>query len=67
MGTLTSTVNHAGATVNGVLLGQPAILTAQLQQPEPGAWVEDLRFAWDDPGLPDGDIDIYGQVTPAVS
>lgn len=44
MGTLTSTVNHAGRTVNGVLLGQPAILTATLQQPEPGAWVEDLRF-----------------------
>jgi hypothetical protein len=53
MGTLRSTTDHSGLTVNGVLLGEPVEIDGN---PE--------TFEWDDSAFPNGEIDADGNVTP---
>jgi hypothetical protein len=53
MGTLRSTADHSGLTVNGVLLGEPVEIDGN---PE--------TFEWDDSAFPNGEIDADGNVTP---
>jgi hypothetical protein len=53
MGTLRSTTDHSGLTVNGVLLGEPVEIDGN---PE--------TYEWDDSAFPNGEIDADGNVTP---
>jgi hypothetical protein len=53
MGTLRSTADHSGLTVNGVLLGEPVEIDGN---PE--------TYEWDDSAFPNGEIDADGNVTP---
>lgn len=50
MGRLRSTTNHAGLQVAGLLLGDPLEV--------------DGLLVWDDPALPDGQLNDGGQLTP---
>lgn len=63
MGTLRSKTNHGGLTVNGILLGEPVILTADAQQLRPGDTMDAAWFSWDDSALPTGVLDADGNVT----
>jgi hypothetical protein len=51
MGTLRSTADHSGLTVNGVLLGEPVEIDGN---PE--------TFEWDDSAFPNGEIDADGSI-----
>jgi YD repeat-containing protein len=53
MGTLRSTTDHSGTTVNGVLLGQPVELDD-----------DPTTYEWDDSAFPSGEIDAEGNITP---
>jgi hypothetical protein len=51
MGTLRSTTDHSGLTVNGVLLGEPVEIDGNLE-----------TFEWDDSAFPNGEIDADGSI-----
>jgi hypothetical protein len=51
MGTLRSTTDHSGLTVNGVLLGEPVEIDGN---PE--------TYEWDDSAFPNGEIDADGSI-----
>lgn len=59
MGTLRSQVNHAGAEINGVTLGQPiAPVHADGSPSQAGDSMADLFWAWDDSRLPGGTVEL---------
>lgn len=62
MGILSSTTNHRGKTVNGVVLGHPTILTSDRKFPSEGTSVDQLCFCWEDYRLPDGILDEEGTI-----
>jgi hypothetical protein len=62
MGLLRSKTYAEHFTVNGVLLGQPTIVTAAGEPFTPGASMDDLWFAWDDSRIPNGEIDQDGNI-----
>lgn len=53
MGTLKSTTDVSGMEVNGVILGSPTISED-----------ETPVYSWDDSMLPNGTIDVEGNITP---
>jgi len=55
MGTLRSTIDHAGLIVNRVTLGQPARDIGENEEPVG-------EYRWDDSRLPNGEIAIDGTV-----
>jgi len=63
MGRLRSKTNRAGLTVNGVQLGEPAILQTDGQPPGPGDTIADAWFVWDDEAYADGVVNADGTVT----
>jgi len=56
MGTLTSTFNHTGMEVNGVLLGEPA-RDVDVDDDPVG------EYRWDDGRFPSGEISVDGEIT----
>jgi hypothetical protein len=50
-------------TINGVLLGQPTIVTAAGEPFTPGVSIEDLWFGWDDHRIPSGVLGDDGTIT----
>lgn len=59
MGTLRSTIDHTGVTVNGITLGMPVQDTDENGDVIPGA-----LFRWDDARLPAGVLLADGTVVP---
>jgi len=53
MGTLTSTFNHTGMEVNGILLGEPA---RDVDDNSVG------EYRWDDGRFPSGEISVDGEI-----
>jgi hypothetical protein len=63
MGLLRSKTYAENITINGVLLGQPTIVTAAGEPFTPGASMDDLWFGWDDQRIPSGVLR-DGEITP---
>lgn len=56
MGTLTSTSDCSGMSVNDITLGEPTFTDEMIKSAEP-------LFAWDDSRLPNGCIEDDGTIT----
>lgn len=56
MGMLRAKTNISGTKINGILLGDPAIVTTDGLSMLGATSVDDLWFAWDDDALPTADL-----------
>jgi hypothetical protein len=63
MGRLRSKTNRTGLTVNGVQLGEPAILSIDAEPLGPGDTISEAWFIWDDGAFGDGVVNADGTVT----
>lgn len=63
MGILRSKTYVADLSFNGVLLGEPTLVTSDGVTAGPGSILDDLWFAWADPRIPNGIVNAdTGQV-----
>ncbi len=61
MGKVRSKIQNSPKKVNGVALGEPAIVKGDGSLAGPGDNIADCYFAWDDGALADGEIDAKGK------
>ena len=63
MGRLRAKTNRAGLSVNGVQLGEPAILDIAAGPLGPGDTISEAWFIWDDSAFGTGVVNADGTVT----
>jgi hypothetical protein len=67
MGRLRAKTNYTGLIINGVQLGEPAVLQSDNQPPGQGDTINDAWYVWDDQAYGTGVVNADGTVTLDVT